>query len=86
VEPNTGIITDCALTKAAGRTVDGQSTSEVATSLALLEGESEPVRVLTDSAYGSGDFRAGLVEHGRIDVVKPCARLCQAGLPSTISR
>lgn len=71
VEPDTGIITDCALTKTGGRAVDGQPVSEAATGLALLEGESEPVRVLADSAYGSGEFRAGLAEHGHIDVVKP---------------
>lgn len=38
VEPDTGIITDCALTKASGRSRDGQPVSEARTGLQLLEG------------------------------------------------
>jgi IS5 family transposase len=66
VEPDTGIITDCALTKATGA-----DNHEAAVGLGLLEGEDEPVTVLADSAYGSGDFRAELAEHGHTDRVKP---------------
>jgi IS5 family transposase len=66
VEPDTGIITDCALTKAAGA-----DTHEAAVGLGLLDGEDSPVRVLADSAYGSGEFRAELVERGHVDRVKP---------------
>jgi transposase len=66
VEPDTGIITDCALTKATG--VDNH---EAAVGLQLLSGEAEPVTVLADSAYGTGDFRADLAERGHIDRVKP---------------
>ena len=66
VEPDTGIITDCALTKAAG--VDNH---EVAVGLELLAGEPGPVTVLADAAYGSGEFRAELAARGHIDRVKP---------------
>jgi IS5 family transposase len=66
VEPDTGIITDCALTKA-----NGADNHEAAVGLQLLDGEAEPVTVLADSAYSAGEFRAGLVERGHIDRVKP---------------
>jgi IS5 family transposase len=71
IEPDTGIITDCALTKTGGLGVDGQSVSEANTGLDLLDGEAAPVRVLADSAYGSGEFRAELAERGHVDLVKP---------------
>ena len=71
IEPDTGIITDCALTKAGGLATDGAPVSEARTGLALLDGEDSPVRVLADSAYGSGEFRAELHERGHIDLVKP---------------
>ncbi len=66
VEPDSGIITDCALTKAAGA-----DNHEAAVALQLLDGEVEPVTVLADSAYGSGEFRAELAERGHTDRVKP---------------
>jgi hypothetical protein len=66
VEPDTGIITDCALTKATGT-----DNREAVVGLALLEGEDSPVTVLADSAYGSGQFRAELAERGHVDRVKP---------------
>jgi transposase len=66
IEPDTGIITDCALTKASGA-----GSGDAAVGIELLAGESEPVRVLADSAYGSGDLRAELVAGGHVDVVKP---------------
>ena len=71
IEPDTGLITDCALTKASGRAADGRSVSEATLGLELLETENEPVTVLADSAYGSGDLRAGLAERGHRDLVKP---------------
>jgi hypothetical protein len=37
----------------------------------LLEDEAEPVTVLADSAYGSGELRAGLAARGHVDLVKP---------------
>jgi IS5 family transposase len=66
VEPDTGIITDCALTKACGA-----DNHEAAVGLQLLAGEDEPVMVLADSAYGSGEFRAELAQRGHSDRVKP---------------
>jgi transposase len=75
VEPDTGIITDCALTKAAGA-----DNHEAAVGLGLLAGEQQPVTVLADSAYGSGEFRAELAKRGHIDRVKPApARSAIAG-------
>jgi hypothetical protein len=66
IEPDTGIITDCALTKASGA-----DSHEAVVGLALLEGEQEPVRVLGDSAYGTGDARAALAAAGLVAVIKP---------------
>lgn len=66
VEPDTGIITDCALTAA-----NGTDNHEAAVGLALLEGEDSPVTVLADSAYGTGAFRAELAARSHIDRVKP---------------
>lgn len=63
VEPETGLIT--ANTVTAGNTPDG----EVA--LELLDGEHEPVEVLADSAYGSGQTRADLAEAGHEATIKP---------------
>ncbi|UQB93162.1 MULTISPECIES: IS1182 family transposase [Mycobacterium] len=75
VEPDTGIITGCALTKAAG-----VGNHEVAVGLALLANESGPMTVLADAAYGSGEFRAQLAQRGHTDRVKPpLARRALAG-------
>jgi transposase len=65
IEPDTGLITDCALTKATGA-----GNHEAVIGLGLLEGEDESVTVLADSAYGSGDLRAALAEGGHVDRVK----------------
>ncbi len=74
IEPDTGIITDCALTGASGA-----DNHEAAVGLGLLDGEDEPVTVLADSAYGSGQFSAELAERGHTDRVKP------APVPRTIA-
>ena len=66
IEPDSGIITECALTKAGGA-----GSGDAAVGIDLLAGESEPVRVLADSAYGSGELRAELVGGGHVDRVKP---------------
>jgi hypothetical protein len=66
VEPDTGIITNCALTKAAGA-----DNHEVAVGLNLLAEEPLSVTVLADAAYGSGEFRAQLAAHGHTDRVDP---------------
>jgi transposase len=71
IEPESGIITGCALTQASGLAADGQPVSEARTGLELLDSEDEPVTVLADSAYGSGEFRAELSDRGHTDRVKP---------------
>lgn len=66
VEPDTGIITDCALTKASG-----PDNHEAVIGLALLDDEHTPVRVLGDSAYGTGQARARLADLKHVAVIKP---------------
>jgi Transposase DDE domain len=66
VEPDTGIITDCALTKASG--VDSH---DAVVGIGLLDAEPEPVTALGDSAYGTGDARAALAEAEHSAVIKP---------------
>ena len=66
VEPDTGIITDCALTKASG-----PDNHEAVVCLGLLDDEHSPVRVLGDSAYGTGAARAALIDAGHTAVIKP---------------
>lgn len=63
IEPDTGLITACDLT--AGNVGDAQAAP------GLLADEPEPVEVLADSAYGSGQFRAHLAEHGHTATIKP---------------
>jgi hypothetical protein len=52
VEPETGLITACALTPA--------SAGDGPTGVRLLEGEEPGLEVLADSAYGSGEVRVAL--------------------------
>jgi IS5 family transposase len=94
-EPDTGLITGCAMTKASGLGADGAPVSEARTGLDLLDRtetpttptadtdtdtDTERLRVLADSAYGSGEFRAGLDERELVDLVKPApARAAVAG-------
>jgi hypothetical protein len=66
VEPDTGLITDCTLTKASG-----PECSDAAIGPTLLADEPAPVQVLADSAYGSGDARAELAQAGYEAVIKP---------------
>jgi IS5 family transposase len=66
IEPDTGLITDCVLTKASG--VD---THDAAVGPTLLDDEPDPVQVLADSAYGTGQARADLVDAGHDAVIKP---------------
>lgn len=66
VEPDTGLITDCQLTKASGA-----DSSDAAVGPGLLDGETGPVQVLADSAYGSGHARADLADAGHDAVIKP---------------
>jgi IS5 family transposase len=66
VEPDTGIVTDCVVTKASG-----PDNHEAVVGLALLDAEHHPVRVLGDSAYGTGTARAALAELKHVAVIKP---------------
>jgi hypothetical protein len=68
VEPDTGIITDTALTAAAG-----PENSDAAAGIDLLAQatEGERFEVLADSAYGTGDALAALADAGHLAVIKP---------------
>jgi hypothetical protein len=70
VEPDTGLITDTALTRAAGA-----ANSDAAAGIALLGSDpttdDQPVEVLADSAYGTGDALEALEEAGHTPVIKP---------------
>jgi IS5 family transposase len=63
VEPDTGLVTDCALTP--GDVTDG------AAGVALLAEEAPGLEVYADSAYGSGGTRAALRAAGHDTVIKP---------------
>jgi IS5 family transposase len=63
VEPETGLVTATILT--AGNISDGQTVTT------LLDVEDEPVEVLADSAYGSGQVRAELTKTGHSQTIKP---------------
>ncbi|MGB8649284.1 MAG: IS1182 family transposase [Mycobacteriales bacterium] len=70
VEPDTGLVTACELTKAAGSdAMDG------ATGIRLLEGDTtldgERVDVLADSAYGTGDSLKAIIDAEHTPLVKP---------------
>jgi hypothetical protein len=64
--PETGIITGEELTMASG-----EENSDAAVAAALLAAEDEPAEVYGDSAYGTGDLRAGLKQAGHTAVIKP---------------
>ncbi|HEY2191121.1 MAG TPA: IS1182 family transposase [Actinomycetospora sp.] len=78
VEPDTGLITNTALSKATG-----PANSDAAVGIALLQGDptlpeqpaeqaaEQPIEVLGDSAYGTGDALAALTKAGHTPVVKP---------------
>jgi IS5 family transposase len=70
VEPDTGLITNTALTKATG-----PANSDATVGIALLAGDpsrqAEPVEVLADSAYATGDALAALEGAGHTAVIKP---------------
>ena len=68
-EPDTGLITNAALTKATGA-----GTGDAAAGAAVLAGDdsfTEPGQVLADSAYGTGDLLADLQQAGHDPVIKP---------------
>jgi IS5 family transposase len=63
VEPETGLVTDCAVT--AANAADGS------TGVRLLDGEPAGLEVLGDSAYGGGETRAALTAAGHTQTIKP---------------
>ena len=68
-EPDTGLITDCTLTRASG-----PDTGDAAVGLRLLAGDpsiAEPAQVLGDSAYGTGAMLAALGAAGHTALIKP---------------
>ena len=68
-EPDTGLITACAVTKASG-----EGSGDAAAGLELLAADitiTEPVEVLGDSAYGTGSMLAALDDAGHAPLVKP---------------
>ena len=66
VEPDTGLVTACQLTKAAGA-----AAHDAVVGVDLLSGETEPVHVLGDSAYATGEALATFNETGHEPMVKP---------------
>jgi IS5 family transposase len=66
IEPDTGIVTDCELTKASG-----ENSGDAQVGPGLLDAEPEPTQVLADSAYGSGEARQELADAGHEAVIKP---------------
>jgi Transposase DDE domain/Transposase domain (DUF772) len=66
IEPDTGIITDCAL-----RQASGTDNHEAIVGLELLAGEDPGMEVLGDSAYGTAQARLALAEAGHSAVIKP---------------
>ena len=68
-EPDTGLITACALSRASG-----PDSGDATVGLALLADDDSidcPVQVLADSAYGTGDALAALIAAGHTAVIKP---------------
>ena len=63
VEPDTGLVTDTALTP--GNTGDAEAAPD------LIAGEPAGTEILGDSAYGSGDLRDHLQRQGMTAVIKP---------------
>ncbi len=66
VEPDTGLVTACRLSKASGA-----DSSDATVGINLLTDETQHIEVLADSAYGSGTARATLAEAGHQALIKP---------------
>jgi len=66
VEPDTGLITGCQLTAAAG-----PDASEATIGVELLADEPGGLQVLADSAYGTGPMLAALADAGHEPIIKP---------------
>ena len=66
VEPDTGIVTDTALTPASG-----PDNSDATVGIELLAGEHDPVEVLADSAYGTAEMLNAAEQAGHTPIIKP---------------
>lgn len=70
IEPDTGLVTAAALTKAAGA-----QNSDAARGAELLIADrsigEQQVEVLGDSAYGSGELLASIIRAGHVPIIKP---------------
>jgi IS5 family transposase len=66
VEPDTGLVTACRLTKATGA-----DNHEAAVAVDLLADEPAGRQVLGDAAYGTGELRAALAAAGHTAIIKP---------------
>ena len=66
IEPDTGLITDCAL-----RQASGTDNHEAVVGLELLADEDPGLQVLGDSAYGAAEARVALADAGHNAVIKP---------------
>jgi hypothetical protein len=66
IEPDTGIITDCAL-----RQASGTDNHEAVVGMELLADEDPGLEVLGDSAYGTAEARVALADAGHGAVIKP---------------
>ena len=66
VEPDTGLVTACQLTKAAGAMAH-----DAVVGVDLLTDETAPVQVLGDSAYATGEALATFQDTGHEPMVKP---------------
>ena len=66
IEPDTGIITDCAL-----RQASGADNHEAVVGLQLLGNEDRGLQVLGDSAYGTAEARVALADAGHSAIIKP---------------
>jgi hypothetical protein len=66
IEPGTGLVTACQLTKAAGA-----GAHDAVVGVELLTAETAPLDVLADSAYATGQALAALARAGHRPVIKP---------------
>ena len=93
VEPDTGLATVVALTKATGPlTADAAVGAVLVTTDPTLSGieddSAAPVEVLGDSAYGTGNMLETMDRRGWVPVIKPCPikpAVEGVGSPSTTS-
>ena len=66
IEPDTGIVTDCAQ-----RQASGTDNHEAVVGVELLADEDPGLEVLGDSAYGTAEARVALADAGHGAVIKP---------------